>query len=172
MPLADSLLESTARAPLFEGVEVLKTIALSNRFALRNLITLYNCYRGDDPQLTSKEAKTAMQGILQAAYDEYPGEVALFGVMRWEPNEVKFGEFLSSVGDKTLAQFLGISGEQDIPGFESDPGDFDSPESHDSEGLADDGEEPDPSNAPGPDSDEDSNEDELGGPTPPLDDGS
>ena len=94
---------------------LLKDVVSANRFALRNLISLYNSFRGDDPQLQSKDSKLAMQAVLSALSKQDPERAAYFGQMQWEPDALKFAEFLSSVGDKTLAQYLGISSQEDIP---------------------------------------------------------
>lgn len=94
---------------------LLKDVVSNNRFALRNLISLYNSFRGDDPQLQSKDSKLAMQAVLSALSKQDPERASYFGQMQWEPDALKFAEFLSSVGDKTLAQYLGISSQEDIP---------------------------------------------------------
>jgi hypothetical protein len=109
---------STIRRMLIEASDVsslLKDVVSSNRFALRSLITLYNSFRGDDPQLQSKDSKVAMQAVLSALSKKDPERASYFGQMTWEPDSLKFAEFLSSVGDKTLAQYLGISSPDDIP---------------------------------------------------------
>ena len=103
---------------LYEATDIsslLKDVVSANRFALRNLITLYNSFRGDDPQLQSKDSKLAMQAVLSALSKKDPERASYFGQMTWEPDVLKFSEFLSSVGDKTLAQYLGISSSEDIP---------------------------------------------------------
>jgi len=94
---------------------LLKDVVSKNRFALRTLISLYNSFRGDDPQLQSKDSKMAMQAVLSALSKSDPERASYFGQMTWEPDSLKFAEFLSSVGDKTLAQYLGISSPEDIP---------------------------------------------------------
>ena len=95
--------------------DLMKQVASSNRFALRNLISLYNAFRGDDPQLQGKDAKVAMQAILSAMVKTDPERSGYFGRMSWEPDSLKFAEFLSGIGDQTLAQYLGISSPEDIP---------------------------------------------------------
>ena len=103
---------------LYEATDIsalLKDVVSANRFALRNLISLYNSFRGDDPQLQSKDSKLAMQAVLSALSKKDPERASYFGQMTWEPDALKFAEFLSSVGDKTLAQYLGISSPEDIP---------------------------------------------------------
>jgi hypothetical protein len=103
---------------LYEATDIsslLKDVVSANRFALRNLITLYNSFRGDDPQLQSKDSKLAMQAVLSALSQKDPERSSYFGQMTWEPDALKFAEFLSSVGDRTLAQYLGISSPEDIP---------------------------------------------------------
>jgi len=103
---------------LYEATDIsnlLKDVVSKNRFALRNLITLYNAFRGDDPQLQSKDSKLAMQAVLSTLSGKDPERASYFGRMTWEPDVLKFSEFLSSVGDKTLAQYLGISSSGDIP---------------------------------------------------------
>jgi hypothetical protein len=110
---------------------LLKEVVASNRFALRNLISLYNAFRGDDPQLQSKDSKMAMQAILSAISKKDAERASYFGQMTWEPDALKFAEFLSSVGDDTLAQHLGISSPDEIP----------TPDASDIEGAELDGEE-------------------------------
>jgi len=95
------------------------------------LISLYNSFRSDDPQLQSKDSRIAMQAVLSALSKKDPERASYFGQMSWEPDALKFAEFLSSVGDNTLAQHLGISSPDDIP----------VPDSSDIEGSELDGEE-------------------------------
>lgn len=113
MRLAEKLLNESSD-------EFIRRVAKADRFALRSLINLYNAFRGDDPQLQSKDSKLAMQALLNALSKDDPDRATIFGRMNWEPDALKFAEFLSQIGDQTLAQFLGINSHDDIPSQDTD----------------------------------------------------
>lgn len=116
--LAESLLNSRRR-PLFES-EAIKSLARENRAVLKNVINLFQMYRGDDPHLQSKEADICMRAILQHATDTaaVKPELFQFGRPSWEPDPLSWMSFFDQIGDRTLADFLGISSATEIPAAE------------------------------------------------------
>jgi len=124
--LAQRLLEQTHRRPLVES-EAVKEMAKKSRAVLKNVISLFQMYRGDDPHLQSKEAKICMQAVLQHAVGstvENP-ELFRFGRPAWEPDPLAWVSFFDEVGDRTLADFLNISSASEIPAADDMTGQID-----------------------------------------------
>jgi hypothetical protein len=116
----------------------LKDLARGSRPVLKHMITLHKHYRGDDPQLQSKEAKTAMQAILNAWDDTDVDAAHMFGRVSWDPDPITWMSFFDEVGSQPLGNFLDIEdtgGIPEVPGseFETPPEEVpDEPEySHD-----------------------------------------
>lgn len=93
----------------------LKTLAREDVSVLKNLVNVQRLYRGDDPQLAGKESKLALGVILQKLYLSNPKAALYLGKLDWEPELVNWVGFLDQIGDKSLAEFLGISDSQSIP---------------------------------------------------------
>lgn len=74
-------------------------------------------YRGDDPHLQAKEADICMRAILQHATSAsaIQPELFQFGRPSWEPDPLAWMSFFDQIGDRTLADFLGISSANEIP---------------------------------------------------------
>lgn len=113
--LAERLLNN-CRRPLFES-EAIKSLAKANRAVLKNVINLFQMYRGDDPHLQSKEADICMRAVLQHATSSaaIQPELFQFGRPSWEPDPLAWMSFFDQIGDRTLADFLGISSASEIP---------------------------------------------------------
>lgn len=119
--LAKTLLES-ARFTLLES-DQLVSLAKKDRTVLKNLISLFNAYRADDPHLQSKESNLSMRAILQkvSQFSQIPSEWYMLGNPNWEPNPLEWIAFFDRVGDQTFADFLGISSVDQIPAAEGIP---------------------------------------------------
>ena len=97
------------------STDSLRDLAKGNRPVIKHLVTLHKLYRGDDPQLQSKEAKTAMQAILRVWNTEDPEAAHMFGRAVWEPDALMWMSFFDEVGSQPLGKALGMSGTSDIP---------------------------------------------------------
>lgn len=119
--------ESTGKFSSLTESESIRALAKSNRAVLKNVISLFQLYRGEDPQLTSKEAEIAMKAILASVMKPASGDPELyrFGRMQWEPDNLAWISFFDQVGDRTLADFLGISSSDEIPPPEDMAAQFD-----------------------------------------------
>lgn len=93
----------------------LKALAREDVSVLKNLVNVQRLYRGEDPQLAGKESKLALGVILQKLYFSNPKAALYLGKLDWEPELVNWVGFLDQIGDKSLAEFLGISDSQSIP---------------------------------------------------------
>lgn len=103
------------RIPIKESADDIKALIRDNRPLLRHFLTLSDAYRSDQ-QLSSAEAKTAMEVLLKGIYDRNPEAALAWGNVTFEPNQLAWISFLDTIGQQTLGQFLGISRIEDIPG--------------------------------------------------------
>lgn len=118
MPTSPSLSKTSPISPVMDTHDRLRTLARDNRTVLKFLLQLYDLYRGDDKQLSSKEAGTAMVGVLRSMAAQSIPDIAQYGNIEWKPDPISFIEFFDSIGDKSMAEFLGISDMSDIPGVD------------------------------------------------------
>jgi hypothetical protein len=96
--------------------DAIKETAGGSKVVLRNLSNLYKHYKGQDSQLKSTDAKTSMNVILSELYNNGNKEVAMtYGRMTWDPDTIMWMEFLESVGEQSLGEFLGITSIEEIP---------------------------------------------------------
>jgi len=108
------------RFPIRESADGIKDAIRGNRSLLKHFISLSDAYKAD-PQLSSKQAKTAMQAILKSLYDAGSSDVAAsYGQVDFEPNQMAWISFFDQIGEQTLGEFLGISDTSEIPGANLD----------------------------------------------------
>jgi hypothetical protein len=112
---------------LTEGAESasfdsLKDLAKEDQGVLKQMTFVHRLYHGEDPRLTSKEAKVAMQGVLSKLLYKDDRSAYFMGGMNWEPNISVWMRFLDMVGEQSLGKYFGLGSQADIPGFSDDSG--------------------------------------------------
>ena len=89
----------------------LKELAARDRPTLAHIIILTQLRRGADPQLLSKEAKTAKAALLARLYDLDRDVAGRYGVIEFKPSDVAFLGLFDAMGNQQLSEFLGLNGK-------------------------------------------------------------
>lgn len=108
------LLENGSASQVSGSAESLKRHAASSPTVLKALVQLYQLYRGEDKQLSSKDARALMITVMRSIAGGAPQSTEL-GMVTWEPDNFVFVSFFDQVGDQPLGQFLGITDVTAIP---------------------------------------------------------
>ncbi len=104
------------RMAIRESTDAIKDQIRGNRALLRHFILLSDEYR-KNPQLNSKEAQAAMQSLMRGLWDSGSGDLASsYGAVEFEPDTLAWVGLFDTIGEQTLAQFLGIQSVAEIPG--------------------------------------------------------